>query len=129
MQLGRGEVKFSKKIYFKLIKRDSKMRVREKSKIHINKVSLGRIRAHKDTFNGNTRFNDHHIRSIDVKKLNGLKEISNKLISRETTFIEYDFLVNPGVAQKGYRRELLSDLTRFSRRKMRNKQDDKLRLG
>lgn len=122
MQLGRGDVKFTKNIYVKLIKRGSKMQVREESKIHIHKVSLGQISMHKDMLTSKTSFNDHHIQSINVIELDKLKDVNDRFISLETNFIELEFLVNPRVAWKGCRRELFSDLTRFSRRRgMRNK--------
>ena len=55
---------------------------------------------HKDMLIGKTRLDDHHIQSIDVTELNGLKEVNNKIISQETTFMEFDFLKNPIIAQK-----------------------------
>lgn len=56
---------------------------------------------------------------INVTELNGLEEVSNRLISQKNTCVRSNILMNPRVTWKGYRRVLFLCLTRFSGKRER----------
>ena len=79
MQLVKSDVQLFQHINLKFFKRNSEMKSWEETQVHIHKVSLTWKSMHEDTFALLARLNQHHIRAINVTKLNLIEKLDNGL--------------------------------------------------